>query len=110
MKVCPEFGAGGARGRLLLLQSFRKKDTSILNNDEISTFLELLEKQQQEQSSFDACSAVEKLHGVGYKKQNSVVRPNDQSLVFGVFRKKTQQEELQFPEPCVPPNFDPHHK
>jgi hypothetical protein len=29
--------------------------------------------------------------------------------VFVVFQKKTQQEELQFPEPCVPPNFDPIH-
>jgi hypothetical protein len=74
--------------------------------------LELLEKQQQEQSSFDACSGIEKRHGVGYTKQNLVVRPKeaiDQSHVFGVFRKKTRQEELQFPEPCVLPNFDPHY-
>jgi hypothetical protein len=38
VKVRPEFGPGGALGRLLLLQSCRKKDTSIVNNDEFSTF------------------------------------------------------------------------
>jgi hypothetical protein len=101
VKVRPEFGAGGALGRLLLLQSCSKKDTDTL---------ELLEKQQQEQFSFDACSAIEKHHGVGYKKQNLVARPKDESLVFGVFKKKTRQEELKFPEPCVPPNLDPNLK
>jgi hypothetical protein len=101
VKVRREFGAGGALGRLLLLQSCRKKDTSTINNDDISTLLELLEKQQQEQSSFDACSGIEKRHGVGYMKQIAVVRPKeaiDQSLVFGVFQKKTRQEELNYPE------------
>jgi hypothetical protein len=63
----------------LLLQSCRKKDT-----DEISTFLELLEKQQQEQSSFDACSGIEKYHGVGYTKQNAVVRPKE-AIWFPLF-------------------------
>jgi hypothetical protein len=33
----------------------------------------------------------------------------EQSLVFGIFQKKTRQEQQQFPEPSVPPNFDPHH-
>jgi hypothetical protein len=89
VKVRPEFGAGGALGRVLLLQDCRKKDTSTINSDEISQFLELLEKQQQEHSS------LENRHGVGYTKQNAVVRPKEaveESLVFGVFRKKTWQE------------------
>jgi hypothetical protein len=96
VKVRPEFGAGGALGRVLLLQDCRrKKDTSTINSDEISQFLELLEKQQQEHSSFDACSGIENRHGVGYTKQNAVVRPKEaieESLMFGVFRKKTWQE------------------
>jgi hypothetical protein len=29
--------------------------------------------------------------------------------VFGIFQKKTRQEQQQFPEPNVSPNFDPHH-
>lgn len=174
VKVRPEFGVGGARGKLLLLQSCRKKGASIQRNeDDISTFLELLEKQQREQYSFDASSVTDKKHGVGYKKQNSIVRPKaatwlrnddhsqdeedpmeeyhqelmdsngsssdespktkplhnfrttvmdwvdqkpfsksttrDPSLVFGIFRKTTRQEEQQCPAPCVPPDFDPHH-
>jgi hypothetical protein len=35
VKVRREFGAGGALGRFLLLQSCRKKDTSTVNNDDI---------------------------------------------------------------------------
>jgi hypothetical protein len=95
VKVRPEFGPGGALGRLLLLQPCRKKDTSIVNNDEFSTFLELLEKQQQEHSCFDACSGIEKLHGVGYTKQNSVVRPKAATWLTNQDHSKEEGEPIE---------------
>ena len=95
LKVRPEFGVGGARGKLLLLQSCRTKGASIQSEGEISTFLSLLEKQQQEQSSFNESVSKEQRHGVGYKVQNSVVPPKPATWLINQDHSHEEAEPIE---------------